>query len=277
MQFFYIDYYNGHKKERNIGFLRIEDDGISVGLRGVPMQCGKECSVYAINELEEKYLLGNISIKNGYGMEKLKWTSIVSFKDCARIEIPLYGTRFGQCIIRDKRTINNDKDVQSAEINDIISLDNNKETDLVVEKIVEHKWTQLMNTYQQVHIYPEAQTILIKPRDIIILTKEYHSLATNSFLLHSYYNYRQLLLFRYPFGTENLENKAIDLKAAQIRDTADVEYYLGVAGIYRERDRRLAELFGFEGFECGESRMNEESKRQIYSGCFGYYMKKVEI
>ena len=38
MQFFYIDYMNNGKTERNIGFLRVENDGISVGLRGVPTQ-----------------------------------------------------------------------------------------------------------------------------------------------------------------------------------------------------------------------------------------------
>ena len=49
MQFFYIDYMNNGKKERNIGFLRVENDGISVGLRGVPTQCGDRCKVYVVN------------------------------------------------------------------------------------------------------------------------------------------------------------------------------------------------------------------------------------
>lgn len=38
MQFFYIDYMNNGKKERNIGFLRVDDGGVNVGLRGVPLQ-----------------------------------------------------------------------------------------------------------------------------------------------------------------------------------------------------------------------------------------------
>ncbi len=49
MQFFYIDYINNGKKERNIGFLRVEEDGFHVGLRGVPQQCGNSCRVYAAN------------------------------------------------------------------------------------------------------------------------------------------------------------------------------------------------------------------------------------
>lgn len=299
MQFFYIDYFNNNKKERNIGFLKIENDGMSVCLRGVPVQCGNECKVYGITAFDEKNLLGKVTIKNGYGMERIKWNSIIDFESCVQIEIPLYGTRFARCVIRDKKIIykQNEKSIDNqldriqivekkSSISNIkeknekekIEIKNSNDT-LLFETgfITEHKWSHLVNSYQLIHIYPEAQTILIKPKDIIVLTKQYHTLASNSFLLHSYYNYRQLLLFRYPYGTENLQNKTIDLQLMQQRDTSEVEYYIGVAGIYNERERRLAELFGFEGFESGESRMNEESKRNIYSGCFGYYMKKVEI
>jgi hypothetical protein len=63
--------------------------------------------------------------------------------------------------------------------------------------------------------------------------------------LHSYYNYRQLFLFRY---------------------TDSGEYYIGVPGIYSERQQRVAMMFGFEGFE-GEA----------VNGEYGYYMKRVEI
>jgi hypothetical protein len=122
--------------------------------------------------------------------------------------------------------------------------------------VMENKWQQLLKTYPQVHISLLAETILIKPNDVVVLTEKYHSLATNSFLLHSYYNYRQLLLFRY---NEN------------------VEYYIGVPGTYYERQRRIASMFGFEGFENGEARMNVDSDLKLYEGCFGYYMKYVEI
>lgn len=69
MQFFYIDYMNNGKKERNIGFLRVENDGISVGLRGVPTQCGDRCKVYVVNIYSEEILLGEVPVKGGYGME----------------------------------------------------------------------------------------------------------------------------------------------------------------------------------------------------------------
>ena len=72
MEFFYIDYMNGNKKERNIGFVRVEREKISIGLRGVPVQAGKECEVIA--EFGDKKVgLGRIFIKNGYGAAQFEW------------------------------------------------------------------------------------------------------------------------------------------------------------------------------------------------------------
>ena len=64
MQFFYIDYMNNGKKERNIGFLRVENSGFCVGLRGVPQQCGDRCKVYAVDSDDEKILMGIVPIKD---------------------------------------------------------------------------------------------------------------------------------------------------------------------------------------------------------------------
>ncbi|MDE6055421.1 MAG: hypothetical protein K2G55_17065 [Lachnospiraceae bacterium] len=258
MQFFYIDYMNNGKKERNIGFLRVENDGISVGLRGVPLQCGDHCKVYAVNIYDERILLGEIAIKAGYGMEKMKWNDKVDFTRCMRVEIPLYGTRRGVCVLRDDYPAS-DSITPASEYNEIREAKHAEQTggDELCEEIHEDKWQQLLRLYPEIHICPEAQTILIRPRDVVILSAKYHELATNSFVLHAYYNYRQLLLFRY----------------AQ----SDIQYYLGVPGVYYEREQRIAQMFGFEGFENGEARMQQDADNKLYKGCFGYYMKRVEI
>lgn len=290
MQFFYIDYMNNGKKERNIGFLRVENDGVSVGLRGVPLQCGNSCRVYAVNEYEEQILMGEIAVRNGYSMEKLKWNEKVDFVHCMRIEIPLYGGRKGICVLRDdaprthsmEKTADVPQDVQGAvsvgkaascdtgvtvehdksyAVNEMTSHDNAGCQD-IYDEIHEDKWQQLMKIYPQVHICPEAQSIVIRPKDAVILTQQYHELATNSFVLHSYYNYRQLLLFRYTEGGMAKNN---------------IKYYLGVPGVYYEREQRIAQMFGFEGFENGEARMQQDADNKVYKGCFGYYMKRVEI
>lgn len=49
-------------------------------------------------------------------------------------------------------------------------------------------------TYPQIHLFQDVDTVVIKPKDMVVLTQEYQELATNSFVLHAYYNYRQLLL-----------------------------------------------------------------------------------
>lgn len=258
MQFFYIDYMNNGKKERNIGFLRVENDGVSVGLRGVPLQCGDRCKVYAVNVHDERILLGEVAVRGGYGMEKMKWNDRVDFVRCMRVEIPLYGTRKGVCVLRDGRLVSNNV-VSMPEQNEIRVAKRAEQTacEEVCEEIHEDKWQQLCRLYPEIHISSEAQSILIRPRDVVVLSAKYHELATNSFVLHAYYNYRQLLLFRY--------------------GQSERQYYLGVPGVYYEREQRIAQMFGFEGFENGEARMQQDADNKLYKGCFGYYMKRVEI
>lgn len=287
MQFFYIDYMNGDRKERNVGFLRVERNGICVGLRGVPLQCGNKCSVYAIGEDGEKWCLGEVTIQNGYGMEKLAWGDAKGFEKCVRVEVPFYGYRKGVCVLRESSAVSKnasygqaiqqrtEKDLQKAsedEAGKITAYGHDSAGCDLPEKLPQDKWEQLADTYPQVHIFPEAQSLLIKPKDLVVLTQRYHSLISNSFVLHSYYNYRQLLLFR--FEERQLANSKI--QAANV-GSSTVEYYLGVPGVYYEREKRIAQMFGFEGFDIGEARMCEEEKREIYEGCFGYYMKQVEI
>lgn len=258
MQFFYIDYMNNGKKERNIGFLRVENDGVSVGLRGVPLQCGDRCKVYAVNIHDEKILLGEVAVRGGYGMEKMKWNDRVDFVRCMRVEIPLYGTRKGVCVLRDGQLVS-DNAVSMPEQNEIRVAKRAEQTacEEICEEIHEDKWQQLCRLYPEIHISSEAQSILIRPRDVVVLSAKYHELATNSFVLHAYYNYRQLLLFRY--------------------GQSERQYYLGVPGVYYEREQRIAQMFGFEGFENGEARMQQDADNKLYKGCFGYYMKRVEI
>lgn len=242
MEFFYIDYMNGNKKERNIGFVRVEREKISIGLRGVPVQAGKECEVIA--EFGEKKVgLGRIFIKNGYGAAQFEWPKDMllsqenGFFACNRLYISLYGNRYGICTMRMQEK--EDTCPVTVKASDISAV-----SPLVVS--APDKWHQLMATYKQVHIVDEAETLFIYPKDIIILNSKYHDLSGNSFVLHSYYNYRQMLLFRYM-----IESKYV--------------YYLGVPGINTDRDKKIAKMFGFDAFE------------KSGTDGYGYYLKEVEI
>lgn len=84
----------------------------------------------------------------------------------------------------------------------------------------------------------------------MVLGRQYQNLVQNSFLLHGYYNYGHCIL-------------------AKIMEKEEECFYLGVPGVYYDREKQAALMFGFEGFEAGTERTSE--------GGFGYYMKQVEI
>ena len=72
----------------------------------------------------------------------------------------------------------------------------------------------------------------IQRQDLSRLIRREWQLANNSFLLHGYYNYHHLAFLQ---EGENL--------------------YLGVPGVYSEKERRAAQAFGFPGFVNYEEEM----------------------
>lgn len=118
--------------------------------------------------------------------------------------------------------------------------------------LYENKWEQLLTTYEQIHPYGDNRIyVKLEPKDFIILRENYQHLVNNSFLLHGFYNYRYLIL-----GKEREKEK-------------EKGFYLGVPGVFYEREKMVALMFGFEAFEC-EGDEAEEGK-------FGYYLRKVEL
>lgn len=112
--------------------------------------------------------------------------------------------------------------------------------------LYENKWEQLLTTYERIHPYGDNRIyVKLEPKDFIVLRENYQHLVNNSFLLHGFYNYRYLIL-----GKEK-------------------DFYLGVPGVFYEREKMVALMFGFEAFEC-EGGEAEEGK-------FGYYLRKVEL
>lgn len=110
----------------------------------------------------------------------------------------------------------------------------------------EDKWEQILDTYEQIHPYGDERVyVKIEPKDFVILQANYQHLVNNSFLLHGFYNYRYIIL-----GKEQ-------------------DYYLGVPGVFYEREKMVALMFGFEAFECPGG--------NVRAGEFGYYLRKVEL
>lgn len=125
--------------------------------------------------------------------------------------------------------------------------DKHSKPDKVIDApLYENKWEQILSTYEKIHPYGDERIyVKLEPKDFIVLRSNYQHLVNNSFLLHGFYNYRYLIL-----GKEK-------------------DFYLGVPGVFYEREKMVALMFGFEAFEC-EGGAAEEGK-------FGYYLRKVEL
>lgn len=118
--------------------------------------------------------------------------------------------------------------------------------EMQINGVKEDKWEQILDTYTKIHPYGDERVyVKLEPKDFVILQAKYQQLVNNSFLLHGFYNYRYVIL-----GKEN-------------------DYYLGVPGVFYEREKMVALMFGFEAFECasGEAKPGE----------FGYYLRRVEL
>ena len=90
-----------------------------------------------------------------------------------------------------------------------------------------------------------AWCVRIEPQDIGLLPQETWVLGNNSFVLHGYYSYRHLIFCR-------------------INNTNGFNYILGVPGIYHNREKFMAKMFGFETFKCAK-------RKELKTGEFGYW------
>lgn len=132
--------------------------------------------------------------------------------------------------------------------------ENRKETENIrAVPVFSDKWEQLKSQYQKVHPFgDEREFITIEPKDFVVLGEGSQKLVNNSFLLHGFYNYRHLILG----------------KDYQLGSGGKVCFYIGVPGVFFEREKMVAVMFGFEGFETAGP---------VEIGKFGYYLRKVEL
>ena len=92
--------------------------------------------------------------------------------------------------------------------------------------------------------------IEVSPEKLKCLNQNEIDIAGNSFLLHGYYNFRHIL-----FG--------------RVRDNLDnTKYFVGVPGMYCNRERYMASMFGFNNFK--------KSHRSAYANpYFGYWYQEI--
>lgn len=144
---------------------------------------------------------------------------------------------------------------ENKEYNNDVDNDENKEIVYTVENETENKdecerelkeiliaaenkskeqgfFEELASCYSKINVEEiEGECIKISPKDISYLPKKYWHLSNNSFLLHSFYNYRYILLCE-----NNLDNNNT--------------YKICVPGMFHNKEQAMARMFGFSEFKC---------------------------
>ncbi len=112
----------------------------------------------------------------------------------------------------------------------------------------------IFDKFPRIYPFEDNEILLcakIEPKDIGMLPKELWVLSNNSFLVHGYYCYHHLIF-------------------AKLKDRYGCRYILGVPGIYHNRERFMARMFGFDGFK-------PIRKRELRQGDFGYWYMPVRF
>lgn len=112
--------------------------------------------------------------------------------------------------------------------------------------------------------------LLIDPAYIDHLDIDYAGLRQNSFLLHGYSSYRHLILAKWLVSSQ-LSAAEVDSENSplEIHDF-DIFYQIGVPGIYSDRERAIAEKFGFAEFKTTKG-------TPVKHGDFGYWLTTVSF
>ena len=172
---YYIDCYQGENKEGNIGFVKLEDEKIFVMLRGIYAGSGMDCKVYAWDRKGQQTQVMTVSVRNGYGQASSRWPGDMDREKCYGIYIPLYGGKCGksqirQCACVDMSVAVKSEQPQEKPVEDQKPISTFKEE---LPAIGKDKWSQLCITYPQIHLFQDVDTVVIKPKDMVVLTQEY--------------------------------------------------------------------------------------------------------
>lgn len=112
---------------------------------------------------------------------------------------------------------------------------------------IDQEWEQIRSSCHKVENCRElGEVYRVNKGNFAVLPESMKHILQNSFLVHGLMNYGYLLLFR------------VDEKAGQ--------FGVGVPGVYYEKEKLVAEMFGFPQFWCDGRSDN---------GKFGYYLRIV--
>ena len=119
----------------------------------------------------------------------------------------------------------------------------------------EKLWQELRSSYPKIQPFEYengCEILTIRPQDIGRLPRESWVYGNNSFLLHGYYNFRYIILFR--LGDKN----------------GRFRYMIGVPGHYYSSEKYMASMFGFPNFVLSK-------KQPPNDGRFGYWYTDIKL
>ena len=119
----------------------------------------------------------------------------------------------------------------------------------------EKLWQELRKSYPKIQPFDYengCEILTIRPQDIGRLPRESWVYGNNSFLLHGYYNFRYIILFR--LGSKDGRPR----------------YMIGVPGHYYSSEKYMASMFGFPNFVLSK-------KQPPNDGRFGYWYTDIRV
>ena len=119
----------------------------------------------------------------------------------------------------------------------------------------EKLWQELRSSYPKIQPFEYengCEILTIRPQDIGRLPRESWVYGNNSFLLHGYYNFRYIILFR--LGDKN----------------GRFRYMIGVPGHYYSSEKYMASMCGFPNFVLSK-------KQPPNDGRFGYWYTDIKL
>lgn len=303
----YFDYMEAGFKIGHVGHAKIElweKDGvlfesgeegeIHIKLSNLPVNFVGDAEIELLTT-QERFVIGKMQLSGDNGSFLYKQTALLheidgnlAYNDILAIRIVLGSQKEAFCKIHEmQQSISETEEVQKHAIEDAVketttevaTMEDNllpdeeiiceQTTDIIemyaAEELIsqksvnvpeavpmgEDKWSHLCNIYPRITPFPDGREYLqIGPEDFVLLSSKCYTLINNSFMLHGYYHYGQLVLCR-------------------VEKRGKTMYYLGTPGIYLEREKQVAIMYGFESFECATEPATE--------GDFGYYMLQVEL
>ncbi len=266
----FIDYYINGIKSRNIGIVKqkLDDDRLTlvVEITG-PVEWKNNICKISVGDGKREEKLTDIHICNGRGSGVIEiLRKELKKKYYKKLFFFLGNDCYGVADIMELPEIDEEQEIVPEKVLMIESAEEETQVLTQNEDIVEEpdcmeehddellaecmgaqpdKWEVIKKKYPILYPFKgQGPYVSIKPVDLQLLNPKYHSLNQNSYLMHSFYQYRHMILGEY------MQEKG-------------TFFYVGVPGEFVKKEQTSAAMFGFEGYE--------------HSGDLGYYLYRVEL